>query len=65
MINVDHEAIAAWQWPAMTMDFFVTEQVDLDKLQPQMKLQIEISRDEQERYRISDVKLPGKTQEAP
>ncbi len=44
MINVDHEAIAAWSWPPMRMDFTVAEGVDMAALKSGMALYIQVSR---------------------
>jgi len=42
MINVTHQAIEAWDWPMMTMDFFVVDSIDLARLGEGMELKIEI-----------------------
>lgn len=38
-VNIQHEAIAALGWPAMTMDISVGAGVDLQALQPGQKVQ--------------------------
>jgi len=59
MINLNHKAISAWKWPAMTMDFTVADDVDISKLHPGMTLQVEITKVGDDKYRISRVLLPG------
>jgi len=43
MVNLDHQAIAEWDWPAMTMDFTVADSVDFSVLQPGLTLYVELS----------------------
>ncbi len=59
MINLNHKAVSAWKWPAMTMDFTVADDVDLSALHPSMTLQVEITREEGDKYRITRVVPPG------
>jgi len=46
MLTLAHEAIPAWQWPAMTMDFSLAPGVMLNELKLDMQLQVQLSRDE-------------------
>jgi len=59
MINVSHEAIEEWQWPKMTMDFIVAEQVAFSDLKAGMTLHIEITKDEDGQYLVSNVHIPS------
>ncbi len=59
MINVSHEAIEEWQWPKMTMDFIVAEQVAFSDLKAGMTLHIEITKDKDGQYLVSNVHIPG------
>lgn len=64
MINASHEAISAWDWPEMTMDFTVAEEVDLSSLKAGMALNIEITKIEDNQYRITKVHIPGADDES-
>ena len=60
-LNLDHAAIEAWQWPAMTMDFNVAESVPIASLRPGMMLHVEISKDADGKYQISNVHIPDQS----
>jgi len=55
MLTLAHDPIDAWQWPAMTMDFTADPAVDLDELKPGMKLHVEIKRDGDSNYVVSQI----------
>lgn len=59
MINASHEPISAWSWPEMTMEFTVTNEVDLASLQAGMTLNVEITELEKNKYQITKVHIPG------
>ncbi|MCF6216748.1 MAG: efflux RND transporter periplasmic adaptor subunit [Emcibacter sp.] len=59
MINVSHEAIKEWQWPKMTMDFTVAEQVTFSDLKAGMALHIEITKQQDGQYLVSNVHIPA------
>lgn len=59
MINASHEAISAWDWPEMTMDFTVGDEVDFAILQADMKLHVEITKIEKDKFQITKVHIPG------
>lgn len=54
-LNLTHDAIAAWNWPAMTMDFNVADGVDLEGLKPGMALHITIRKEPGGGYVIRDI----------
>ena len=58
MINADHDAIEAWSWPPMRMDFKVAEGVDIAALASGMSLHIEISRMAGGDYAITAAHIP-------
>ena len=58
MINADHDAIEAWSWPPMRMDFKVAEGVDIAALASGMSLHIEISRIAGGDYAITAAHIP-------
>ena len=53
-LNVNHAAIAEWNWPKMTMDFYAAEWLDLEALPLDVDLQLEIIRESSTRYVVSD-----------
>ncbi|MGB0899287.1 MAG: efflux RND transporter periplasmic adaptor subunit, partial [Psychrobium sp.] len=56
MVNVTHEPIAQWDWPEMSMNFYVDESVDLKSFVVGQQLAIEIIRDEDGDYIIIGVR---------
>lgn len=58
-LSLKHEAIAAWRWPAMSMDFDAAPGVDLAGLKPGQKLHIQIQRSADNTYLISDIRGPN------
>jgi len=58
MVNVDHQAIEAWDWPEMTMDFDVSESVDISSLETGMMLHVEIRKTDEGNYEIVKVHIP-------
>lgn len=59
MINVSHQAIEEWQWPEMTMDFIVAEAVNFADLKQGMTLHIEITKNSNDQYLVSNVHFPS------
>lgn len=58
-INVTHEAIDEWNWPAMTMDFKVADSVDFSQLKSDMSLHLEISENEISDFLITNIHIMG------
>ena len=58
MLTLAHDAIDDWQWPAMTMNFTASKNVDLQGLQPDMTLHVEITREGDNNYVISQIHRP-------
>jgi len=61
MINVSHEAITAWDWPSMTMDFYVDESVSIATFKVGQTFNIEIIKDSDGDYVITAVKMLSDT----
>jgi len=59
MMNATHQPIEVWDWPVMTMDFTVSDSINLTKLKQGMTLQIEIEKISDANYEISNVLLPN------
>ncbi|MEO5344879.1 MAG: copper-binding protein [Magnetococcus sp. YQC-9] len=57
VVNIDHGPIAALKWPAMTMDFQVTPNVDLKSLQPGKPVKFTLKQQPDKSYRISGISL--------
>ena len=57
MVNVTHEPIAQWDWPEMSMNFYVDESVDLNSFVVGQRLKIEIISDEDGDYVITGVQM--------
>ncbi|GGF03784.1 efflux RND transporter periplasmic adaptor subunit [Kangiella profundi] len=58
MLTLAHDAIDDWQWPAMTMDFTAANEVDLEGLEPGMTLHVEVTREGDNNYVISQIHRP-------
>ncbi|RTR38701.1 efflux RND transporter periplasmic adaptor subunit [Shewanella canadensis] len=58
MLNMDHQAIAEWDWPAMTMDFTVADSVDFSALQPGLTLHVELSKSADGNVEVVMIHIP-------
>jgi Cu(I)/Ag(I) efflux system membrane fusion protein len=61
MLTLAHEPIDAWQWPAMVMDFSADTSIELEGLKPGMNLHVEITRNGDGNYVISQIHRPDST----
>ncbi|EGL53900.1 MULTISPECIES: efflux RND transporter periplasmic adaptor subunit [Methylophaga] len=57
MITAAHSAISEWDWPAMTMDFSVSENIDLSTLSKGTQLHMEITNSDTEYYEITGIHI--------
>ncbi len=57
MINVSHQPIPQWQWPAMTMDLMVEDTVDLAQYKAGDTVEINITKTAGSHYKVSDIKV--------
>ena len=57
MVNVTHEPIAQWDWPEMSMNFYIDESVDLKSFVVGQQLAIEIIKDGDGDYVITGVQM--------
>lgn len=62
MVTAQHDAIAEWDWPAMTMDFTVADAVDFTQLREGLELHIEITRKDDGSYLITDIHIMNEEQ---
>lgn len=58
-MTATHEPIKEWSWPEMTMDFRLHDSVEATKLEEGLKLQIEISKVDENQYEITKIYIPG------
>jgi Cu(I)/Ag(I) efflux system membrane fusion protein len=56
-VTAAHEAIAEWDWPEMTMDFSVAEDVDFKQLSQGTVLHMEITELDNHQYQISAIHI--------
>jgi len=59
MLTLAHDAIPAWQWPEMTMDFTALDSVDLSQLTENMTIRVEIEKASDSDYRIINIEQNG------
>ena len=57
MVNITHGPAEAWDWPEMTMDFNVAENVDVDSLKSGQSLHFEVSKTEDSGYEVSGIHI--------
>lgn len=53
MVTVKHDAIDAWEWPEMTMDFQVNPKVNFEVLSPGTQLHMEITKLDNGQYEMT------------
>lgn len=57
MVNITHGPAEAWDWPEMTMDFNVAENVDVDSLKSGQSLHFEVSKTEDSGYEVTGIHI--------
>ncbi|MDN4504086.1 efflux RND transporter periplasmic adaptor subunit [Alteromonadaceae bacterium BrNp21-10] len=57
MVNITHGPAEAWDWPEMTMDFNVAENVDFDSLKSGQSLHFEVSKTEDSGYEVTGIHI--------
>lgn len=57
MVHAAHPAIDQWGWPDMTMDFVVTDNVDIASLTPGLTLHAEITKSADHKVTITNVHI--------
>jgi len=62
MVTLNHGEIPEWDWPAMTMDFDVADDVELSKLSAGLSLHAEISQVGKQRYQLTSIHIPEQEQ---
>ena len=59
MLTLAHDAIPAWDWPEMTMDFTALDSVDFSQLKAEMTIRVEIEKVSTSDYRIIKIEQNG------
>ncbi|RDH43351.1 efflux RND transporter periplasmic adaptor subunit [Zooshikella ganghwensis] len=62
-INVTHQAIPEWQWPVMTMDFMLADNININQLSPGLTVHIEVQKASNNHYQITQVHIPNTPQQ--
>lgn len=64
MLTLAHEAIPEWEWPEMTMDFIASDSVDFSLLSEGMSLHVEVTKEDNGDYKISNIHVPDDMSES-
>lgn len=64
MATIFHEPVEEWQWPSMTMDFIVAEQVDFTKLTAGMALHMELTESPNGQVSVSNIHIMDAAEES-
>ena len=65
VVSAEHEPVPEWQWPSMTMNFFVAEEVALDQLQAGTQLHMQIGMRADGQYEISAIHIMSQPEPQP
>ena len=57
MVTMTHQAIDEWDWPEMTMDFIVGDNVDISQLENGLSLHVELSQGENGENILSNIHI--------
>ncbi|NOU51969.1 efflux RND transporter periplasmic adaptor subunit [Pseudoalteromonas sp. JBTF-M23] len=57
MVNITHDPVKEWDWPAMTMDFDVAEQVDINTLKAGQTLHFEVTKTDAGNYQVTGIHI--------
>lgn len=57
VVSAYHDTIPDWQWPSMTMNFFVADSVDISQLQVGTELHMELGARDDGQYEIHSVHI--------
>jgi len=57
MVNITHAPAEAWDWPEMTMDFNLAEQVDMEALAQGQSLHFEVSKTDDGGFEITAIHI--------
>jgi len=57
MVNISHEPVEAWNWPEMTMDFMVSDSVDINRLADGQTLHFEVTKGDDDSLSITAIHI--------
>lgn len=57
MANISHGPAEAWDWPSMTMDFSVSNRVDIAALEAGQSLHFEVSKTDENDYEVTGIHI--------
>lgn len=57
MVNITHGSVEAWDWPEMTMDFNVAENVNIESLESGQSLHFEVSKTKDSVYEVTGIHI--------
>ncbi|MDG1750270.1 MAG: efflux RND transporter periplasmic adaptor subunit [Thalassotalea sp.] len=57
IVTMTHQAIDEWDWPAMTMDFTVSEEIDMSLLAEGLSLHVELTQSENGENILSNIHI--------
>ncbi|WP_136679658.1 efflux RND transporter periplasmic adaptor subunit [Neptunomonas sp. XY-337] len=57
LVNISHEPAPEWKWPAMTMNFVASDQVDINQLEKGQTLHFEVAKGEAGDYQITGIHI--------
>lgn len=64
-VTLTHKAIIEWDWPAMSMDFIVNENVDISLLKTGLSMHVEITQGENGKHILSNIHIMSEMDEIP
>jgi Cu(I)/Ag(I) efflux system membrane fusion protein len=57
MVTINHQPVPQWNWPGMTMDFSVQENVDLSKLKKGQQIEFAMEKGTLGQYVVTEIKI--------
>ena len=57
MVNITHEPVDEWDWPAMTMDFMIAESVDVAELEAGQHLHFKVMEKDKAKFEIINIHI--------
>ena len=57
MLTINHKPVPEWDWPGMTMNFMVSEHVEMEPLSKGKMIDFEMKKSESGQYEIVDYKV--------
>lgn len=64
-VNISHEAVDAWDWPEMTMDFVVADDVEFERLSVGQSLHFEMTKTDDGQYQLTAIHIMSEKAQEP